>query len=472
MTRRYLMTLRLLMLLGDGIVAALVFLIVSAVRFEEGNPNAVWSVGVDIPVAAAVFASTWVVVLWSLGLYRLGARWSLLAEARDLGRSTLVVLALTLSILFLLHQDNVSRLFLAMLFIAQPAASLGLRALARHWFDSGRRRGRNPTFMVVVGTGPLARGFAEHLTNRRDLGVQVVGHLLVPEEVNDQSGGSPSAPVLGDIEALPSLFKTRVVDEIAICLPESAVQYLEPLIALAGEEGKTVRVPSRIEESVLSGALNEEMDGFLVRSVIHDGHRDLELAMKRVLDVMGAVAAIVLFSPIMAAAAVLIRIRDGSPVIFRQTRVGRHGRPFTIYKFRTMVSDAEEWHADLEQRSDTAGAAFKLREDPRVTPTGRFLRATSIDELPQLFNVLKGEMSLVGPRPAPPREVDRYDVWHRRRLSMRPGITGLWQIHSRIDEHFDDRAELDLRYIDQWSLLMDLGILARTLPAVLTRSGH
>ena len=137
-----------------------------------------------------------------------------------------------------------------------------------------------------------------------------------------------------------------------------------------------------------------------------------------------------------------------------------------------MVCDAEDRYAEVAQLSDTRGAAFKMENDPRVTALGRVLRKWTLDELPQLFNVLRGDMSLVGPRPAPPREVDLYDIWHRRRLSVRPGMTGLWQVQARLDHHFDDRAELDLRYIDQWSLWMDVRILARTVPAVLTPRGH
>jgi len=136
-----------------------------------------------------------------------------------------------------------------------------------------------------------------------------------------------------------------------------------------------------------------------------------------------------------------------------------------------MVRDAEERYDEVAALSDTKGAAFKMLDDPRVTPTGAFLRRTSLDELPQFWNVLKGDMSLIGPRPAPPREVAEYDIWHRRRLGMKPGITGLWQVESRLDEHFDDRAQLDLAYIDQWSPLLDLQILLRTVPAVLRRTG-
>jgi lipopolysaccharide/colanic/teichoic acid biosynthesis glycosyltransferase len=165
-------------------------------------------------------------------------------------------------------------------------------------------------------------------------------------------------------------------------------------------------------------------------------------------------------------------VKDGRPILFTQTRVGIHGRPFRMVKFRTMVREAEERYTEVEPLNGINGPAFKVRDDPRIAPWGRVLRRTSIDELPQLWNVLRGEMSLVGPRPAPPREVQGYDLWHRRRLSMKPGLTGLWQISSRLDEQFDDRAALDLAYIDRWSLWLDLSIVARTLPALLREPGH
>jgi lipopolysaccharide/colanic/teichoic acid biosynthesis glycosyltransferase len=171
----------------------------------------------------------------------------------------------------------------------------------------------------------------------------------------------------------------------------------------------------------------------------------------------------VVLSPALLAIAVAVRLREGPPILFRQVRVGLHGRRFDVLKFRTMATDAEARYAELVNRSDPR--AFKLTDDPRITRTGHFLRRTSLDELPQLWNVLKGEMSLVGPRPAPPREVDGYDLWHRRRLSMKPGITGLWQVTARRSEAFDDRAQLDLSYIDRWSLWLDVKILARTIPA-------
>ena len=470
MTRRHLMTLTLLVMLGDGLAAGLVFLGVSYVRFES-DPTAVWSVGLDIGPAAMLFAVTWVAIFWAVGLYRLRVRWGFLAEARDVFRGTLLVLALALSLLFLFHQDDVSRLFLALLFVSQFLVALGGRVLVRRWFESLRRRGRDTSYMLVIGSGPLAQSFADRVEAHPALGMRVVGHLTVPGEAPEASA-PPTRPILGVVEELQGVFRTRIIDEVAVCLPMGAAQYLDPVVTIAADEGKTVRVPRDADEGILTGALKEEFDGFLVQSVVHDGQRDLERAIKRVVDVVGATLAVIILSPLLAGTAIAIWISDGRPILFRQVRIGRHGRPFTIYKFRTMVRDAEERFPELAAHSDTKGAAFKMENDPRVTRVGQVLRKWTLDELPQLLNVLAGDMSLVGPRPAPPREVDEYDIWHRRRLSVRPGMTGLWQVQARFDRHFDDRAQLDLQYIDQWSLLLDFGILIRTVPAVLTPRGH
>jgi lipopolysaccharide/colanic/teichoic acid biosynthesis glycosyltransferase len=205
---------------------------------------------------------------------------------------------------------------------------------------------------------------------------------------------------------------------------------------------------------------------------VHDGHREAGLVIKRLIDVVGAAIGLVILSPILLITAILIRARDGSPVIFRQTRVGLHGRPFTILKFRTMAPDAEERLHEVAHLNELRGAAFKASNDPRMSSLGRRLRQLSIDELPQLWNVLKGEMSLVGPRPPLPSEVVEYDIWHRRRLSMKPGITGLWQVESRHEANFDRWVELDLSYIDRWTLWLDLSILLRTMPNVMMARGR
>jgi len=198
----------------------------------------------------------------------------------------------------------------------------------------------------------------------------------------------------------------------------------------------------------------------------------LELATKRVIDVVGAIAGLVILAPLFAGIALAIIATDGRPVLYRQERVGLHGRRFKVVKFRSMVTDAEQKLDALREHNEIKGHAFKMTADPRITKVGRFLRRSSLDELPQLWNVVRGEMSLVGPRPPLPTEVDAYDAWHRRRLSMKPGVTGLWQIEGRHEPEFDQWVEKDLEYIDRWSPWLDIQIILRTIPAMLRAEGR
>jgi exopolysaccharide biosynthesis polyprenyl glycosylphosphotransferase len=268
------------------------------------------------------------------------------------------------------------------------------------------------------------------------------------------------------------VFHEQIVDEVAFCVPRTEWNLVEDMIQLCQDEGKIVRIPLESPQVESRMQFVEELDGTAVLSIVQGPDRVLAMALKRLFDIVVSSIALILLSPVILGAALYIRWHDGGPILFRQKRVGMHGRTFTILKFRTMVKDAELRYGEVATSSCTNGAAFKMRADPRITTWGRVLRGTSIDELPQLWNVLRSDMSLVGPRPAPPREVDVYDGWHRRRLSMKPGMTGLWQISSRIDADFDARARLDLDYIDRWSLLLDLRIVARTVPAVLQANGH
>ena len=469
MIRRHLMALRVALMAVDAVSAIVVFLLVSFIRFGDGAAASVWAAhaGVDVRLFAGLFALTWVGALWYMGLYALRARWRLLSEARDIAKATLVVLAITLSALFLLKLEDVSRLFLLMLFITQPLVTLTGRAILRAWFAAIRRRGYDPRYMVVAGTGEMAQRFADEVESHPGLGVRVIGHLAVPGELR-----IVSRPILGTVDEIEGIFHTRIVDEVAVCLPPTAAHFLEPIAGLAAGEGKTVRIPLDPVEELMPNAHREDFDGFVVRSLVHDGHREVGLVIKRVIDVALALVGLVVLSPVLLATAVLIRLREGGPILFRQTRVGLHGRPFTIYKFRTMVPDAEQRLEEVRHLNERGGVTFKAANDPRITPLGRWLRKLSIDEMPQLWNVLIGSMSLVGPRPPLPIEVNEYDVWHRRRLSMKPGITGLWQIEARHEPNFDRWVERDLVYIDGWSVWLDFKILLRTVPAVLAAEGR
>jgi exopolysaccharide biosynthesis polyprenyl glycosylphosphotransferase len=462
------MTLRLALMLMDGVVAAGVFLGVAAIRFPDGSTSLPRALGMPFWLAALIFAAGWVTVMWASGIYRLDIRWRIWSEIRDIARATVVVIAVILSTLFVFKQTDVSRLFLALLFVAQPTVTLAGRLLVHAAFEAIRRRGGDPRYMLVAGTGPFAQDFADRVEGHPGLGLRIIGHLRAPGEPEPEV----TRPVLGTIDEMQEIFHSQVVDELAVCLPGAAARYLEPIAGLAASEGKTVRLAVDPVEEMLPGATQEEFDGFVVRSVVSDSHRDVGLVLKRFIDFAGAAVGLTLLSPLLFGVALLIWIRDGSPVLFRQTRVGLHGRPFTMYKFRTMVADAEARLEEVKHLNERNGAAFKARNDPRMTAFGQWLRKTSIDELPQLWNVLVGSMSLVGPRPPLPHEVAEYDIWHRRRLSMKPGITGLWQVEARHEPDFDRWVEHDLLYIDGWSIWLDLKILAKTLPALLAHGGR
>lgn len=223
---------------------------------------------------------------------------------------------------------------------------------------------------------------------------------------------------------------------------------------------------------VTAPGVGEERDTKPLASAHAD--RRVELAVKRLMDILGAAAALVLLAPVLGLVALGIMVAQGRPVLFRQPRAGLGGRPFLIAKFRTMRVGADDERDALRDRNEVTGtaAAFKLTDDPRITRIGRFLRRSSLDELPQLWNVLRGEMSLVGPRPHPFDDVTRYEPWHLRRLSMKPGITGLWQVSARSDADFDRWVALDLEYIDNWSILLDLKVALKTIPALLRAEGR
>jgi exopolysaccharide biosynthesis polyprenyl glycosylphosphotransferase len=321
--------------------------------------------------------------------------------------------------------------------------------------------------LLILGTGPLAVRFAHQMDEHTALGIRVIGFLGAEAPATREPW-----PWLGPVEGLVDLMHSRVVDEVAVCLPASEWPDAQHAVEMCTEEGKVVRFPLDVPRWGNDLRIIEDLDGTPVLSIVQRPDQTMALALKRVFDVVTASVALVILSPVMLGIALYIRHKDGAPVLYRQTRVGMHGRLFTMLKFRTMTRDADERYHEVVRLSDTRGPAFKLADDPRVTGWGRRLRRSSLDELPQLVNVLTGDMSIVGPRPAPPREVDGYDLWHRRRLSMKPGMTGLWQVGQRFDGDFDERARLDLDYIDRWSFWLDLRIVARTVPAVLRQSGR
>ena len=466
MIRRYGSALRVVLMFGD-FSATIVLAIALSARLYDGDAGGIWDRAIPDPLFTLfLYALAWVVLLWFRGLYRLRARWSIRSEVDAVVRTTAMLAVATISILFLVKWPDVSRLFLVYLLVAQTITAILFRALIRVFLDAARRRGRNMRHVLVVGTDEGAQAFAAQIADHPELGLRIEGFL------GEHAALASRWPYLGRIDRLPEVLHDRVIDEVIIGLPLAEWSGLEAVLALCEQEGKIVRL--RVPTPALSIARGhvEELDGTMIVSLATGPTLGTGLAMKRVIDAVVAGAGLVLLSPLLLGIALAIRLSDGGPALFRQERVGLHGRRYELLKYRSMVPHAESLLETLKDQNEISGAAFKMTHDPRVTRFGRFLRRSSLDELPQLLNVLRGDMSLVGPRPPLPAEVAEYDAWHRRRLSMKPGITGLWQVEGRWDSEFDGWVRKDLEYIDRWSTWLDIKILLRTIPAVLREEGR
>ncbi|PMC74795.1 sugar transferase [Brachybacterium sp. UMB0905] len=365
-----------------------------------------------------------------------------------------------------------SRTFFTLLFLIGPVLLLGVRVLARRILNRLRARGHLGTQVLAVGSLEHIDQIARTLHRERWLGYSVIGALTPTGQDRSSRTG---IPVLGAREDLLEVVRRERPGVLLFAAgagtgPE---EFRRTAWQLEREDVRVIVVPAlseiaadRVQMRPVAGLPLVHMD--LPRA------REALRWTKRAFDIIAAGAGLLLLAPLMGLIALRIRLHDGGPVIFRQDRVGRDGQHFEFLKFRSMVTDAEAVRVEkLERAVQDRGNAvmFKMREDPRITKPGRFLRKYSLDELPQLWNVLRGDMSLVGPRPALPQEVAEYDEMAWRRLSVRPGITGLWQVSGRSDLSWEDTVRLDLYYVDNWSFLRDLQILLRTVRAVLAAAG-
>ena len=470
MIRRHALAFRTTLMLADASLAIGLAYLLSVLRF--GRHGALPALDASLPDMRAVvlfFACAWVAALWMHGLYRSRARWTIRSEAGDILRATVTFAVATLAFLYVFKLPDVSRSLLLLLFPSMAAMALATRIGLRLLLERIRDSGHNTRFMIVIGVNQHAQQFADLVETQHELGIKVIGH--VKGSARDKSQALTRRQ-LGTMEELVSILHSEVVDEVAICLPFSEQEAIDETARLCEEEGKIVRIPVAVLERTLNSGRIEQIDGMPVLSLVSGTDRVIGLAAKRALDIAASTFLLVALSPLFALLAVLIKLDSPGRVFFRQERIGLHGRSFSVVKFRSMCLDAEERLEELQGLNAIRGHAFKIESDPRVTRIGRFLRRTSLDEFPQLWNVLRGEMSLVGPRPPLGREVAKYAIWHRRRLSMKPGMTGLWQIGARRHPEFDRWVEKDLEYIDTWSLWLDLKIIARTVPAMFSGEGR
>lgn len=400
-------------------------------------------------------AAAWIVLGWS----RRPDEYLRLASVRRLAAQTLrqCVFGVVLLILFqyLIRVDPpLSRSFLSLFFVYDFL----LIALFR-WQSPGLigayQRGFGSRYhLVIVGEPDRAAHLARQLCQQTPFPIEV-------------------SAILGEWECaveLPLLLARQVVDEVIFAVDSSRLSNLEEIFLLCDEEGVRTRISMDFFPHVNSDMTLDRVAGAPLLTFSAAPFDDLRLLFKRFLDIVISAAALGVLSPFIAIVAVLIKLTSAGPILYSQSRCGLNGRRFTMYKFRSMVTNAEELKANLEHLSERE-IAFKLRHDPRVTGIGHWIRKFSIDEIPQLYNVLRGDMSIVGPRPPLPAEVERYERWQKRRLRMRPGLTCLWAVSGRDHIDFNSWMRMDICYIDNWSLKLDWSIILRTIPHVLAGKG-
>jgi exopolysaccharide biosynthesis polyprenyl glycosylphosphotransferase len=356
---------------------------------------------------------------------------------------------------YLLRLDPpLSRSFIAVLFIYDMVLLAAFRRAAPAIIGAYHRGFGTPYHLVIVGDELRARHLADHLTVGSPFRVQIAG-IITGEECAVE---------------LPRLLERRVVDEVIFDVDSSKLPQLESVFLMCDEEGVRTRVALDFFPHINSEVTLDRVGEASLLTFSAAPMDDVRLYLKRVFDFSGAIMALVVFAPALLVIAALIKLTSPGPVIYKQVRCGLNGRKFMFYKFRSMVENADEMKSKLAHLSER-DIAFKLSSDPRVTPVGRWLRKFSLDELPQLWNVVRGDMSIVGPRPPLPEEVERYERWQRRRLRMRPGLTCLWAVSGRDHIDFNSWMKLDISYIENWSLKLDWSIILRTIPHVLAGKG-
>lgn len=382
-------------------------------------------------------------------------------------KSIIIDFSLLSACIFVFKIEDYSRFFLFFFAVFCFIFVSFQRILSQFYINRQYKKSYNIRKILIVGSSERLEVVLDFLSRQLSWGHEVVGRIS-PRESDMKSTGT-----LGSIKDLPFILRTREVDEVFFALDSNKAIDLMEYIRLCKKMGILVRILPALWQNTGDLTISvEKCQGMPFITIQGDSLNATGLLYKRMLDIFGGVIGIVLFVLIYPFVAAAIKIDSPGPVLFRQKRVGQHGRIFKLYKFRSMVSDAEQKKIELLSKNNMNGAIFKIKDDPRITRVGKWLRKTSLDEFPQFINVLKGEMSLVGTRPPTPDEVENYQIEHLKRIAIKPGITGLWQISGRnqiVD--FDQIVELDCRYLDKWRFFDDIKILFKTIMVVLHRKG-
>jgi exopolysaccharide biosynthesis polyprenyl glycosylphosphotransferase len=458
----------------DVLVAFIAFVLAYTVRYEVQLIRPVLEVN-NVPfsnyIPYVLVYTGWLLMNYATsGLYRRIRGRSFFEESAIIANGATNAVVLLMAISFMVQARGFSRLMLVYLVVTTIVLLASLR-LGRRWLYAYLRakRGIGVQRVLVVGAGEVGQAVLRVMLARRDLGYMPVGYLDDDPSVGSVDLGRLRG--LGRVKNLDEALQAQTVDLVVVTLPWTEHNRIMRIVEVCRRLGVAVRVVPDVFQLNLQQVNVENLDGIPLLGVeLEASLYAANRVLKRGLDLLLVTLAAPIWVPIFGIVALAIKL-DGGPIFYTQTRVGENGKPFQMYKFRSMIPDADKYRQQLVRDQNQDPRHPKIVDDPRVTLVGKFIRRTSLDELPNLLNVIRGQMSLVGPRPPIPDEVTLYEDWHKQRLNTVPGITGLWQVSGRSDVPFDEMVLLDIYYIENWSLWLDVEILMRTVPRVLLRDG-
>ncbi len=409
-----------------------------------------------------------IVIFVLRGLYRIRLTGSWFRQAWTIMSSATVGLTFLIAYYFVFPAVSASRLLVPFVWAAVIVVLCVGRLIVSGGMGILYRLGLGETRLLVVGSGRLGKMVMQHIVANPTLGYSIVGFL---HDMNETPSDFGRFKMLGTIDDLGMVIRSMQIDEVIIALPSHLNQHAIRSVKMCERLGTSFKLIPDLYEMSLSRIDMETIEGIPLIGIKQASLNSAQRFITRLVDVCISTLVLVIGSLLWLFIALLVRLSSPGPVIYRQERIGFKGKPFITYKFRSMYQDADQRLALLLAQNEAKGPLFKMKEDPRITLIGKFLRRTSLDEIPQLFNVLKGDMSLVGPRPPLRREVEQYEEWQKGRLEMQPGMTGLWQVRGRSDISFDEGVLMDLYYIENWSMRLYFQILLRTIPVVLFSRG-